>query len=214
MGQACAGAKPPRSASGAVGAAKRPHQHRLGSMQPLEPYKDHSPLVASTAYVHPKAVVIGDVELGEGVSVWPCAVLRGDDGPIRVGAESSIQDGSILHMTKGDGPDAVGAKCLVGARVVVGHNVILHGCTIEDDCLIGMGATILDGAVIGQGSVVGAASLVTTNKTIPPGSLLYGNPAKVMRPCGDKEREMIDHGWREYVERGAEYRERDGQILS
>jgi carbonic anhydrase/acetyltransferase-like protein (isoleucine patch superfamily) len=172
-------------------------------MARLEPYKNTRPQVDPTAYVHEDATLIGDVVVGAEASIWPGVVMRGDDGPIRIGALTSIQDGSVVHTTRGQ------SRVDVGARCTVGHNVILHGCTVEDDCLIGMGAILLDGAVIGRGSLVGAGALVTTNKVIPPGSLVLGSPAKVVRPCSDKDTAQIDHGWREYQERGREYRERD-----
>jgi carbonic anhydrase/acetyltransferase-like protein (isoleucine patch superfamily) len=175
-------------------------------MQPLESYKNFVPKVAPTAYVHPRSVVIGDVEIGEESTVWPCAVLRGDDAPIRIGKQTSIQDGAIVHTTT----DL--SVATVGDRVTVGHNAILHGCIVEDECLIGMGATILDNAVIGTGSIVGACALVTQNTKIPPGSLVLGSPAKVKRPLEPREREMIEKGWKEYLERGAEYRARDGRV--
>lgn len=174
-------------------------------MARFERYLDFEPQVADDAYVHEDATVIGDVVIGARSSIWPAAVLRGDDASIRIGAETSIQDGSVVHTTK----DL--STCSVGDRVTVGHKVILHGCTVEDECLIGMGAIILDNAVIGKGSLVGAGALVTQNRQIPPGSLVLGAPAKVVRPCGDAERAMIENGWKEYVERGAEYRARDAQ---
>jgi gamma-carbonic anhydrase len=171
----------------------------------LERYKEHTPKVDPAAYVHEDATLIGDVEVGPESSIWPGAVLRGDDGPIRIGARTSVQDGSVVHMTKGL------SAARVGDRVTVGHNVILHGCTVEDDCLIGMGAILLDNCVIGRGSLVGAGALVTQNKVIPPGSLVIGNPARIVRACGEKETGMIDHGWREYVDRCREYRARDAE---
>jgi carbonic anhydrase/acetyltransferase-like protein (isoleucine patch superfamily) len=152
--------------------------------------------------------VIGDVVIGPRSSIWPTVVLRGDDAPIRIGTETSIQDGSVLHTTT----DL--SECIVGDRVTVGHKVILHGCTVEDECLIGMGAIILDNAVIGRGSVVGAGTLITQNKVIPPNSLVLGSPGKVVRECGDAERRLIDMGWREYIERAREYRERDSNPQS
>lgn len=173
-------------------------------MARLERYKDFFPQVDPTAFVHEDATVIGDVVVGAEASIWPAAVLRGDDGPIRIGPLTSIQDGSVVHTTAGV------SKVDVGARCTVGHKVILHGCTVEDDCLIGMGAIVLDGAVIGRGSLVGAGALVTQNKVIPPGSLVLGSPARVVRPCSEKDRAQIDHGWREYQERAREYLERDG----
>ena len=172
-------------------------------MATFERYLDKEPQVAADAYVHEDATVIGDVTIGPRSTIWPAAVLRGDDAPIRIGAETSIQDGSVVHTTR----DL--SECSVGDRVTVGHKVILHGCRVEDECLIGMGAIILDNAVIGRGSLVGAGALVTQNKVIPPNSLVLGAPAKVVRECGDAERAMIETGWKEYVERGEEYRARD-----
>tara|TARA_R110002072_G_scaffold231403_2_gene388763 strand:+ start:147 stop:680 length:534 start_codon:yes stop_codon:yes gene_type:complete len=169
----------------------------------LERFLDHTPQVAPGAFVHDAATVIGDVEIGARSSIWPATVLRGDDGPIRIGEETSIQDGSVVHMTSGL------SEVAVGKRVTVGHKVILHGCVVEDECLIGMGAIILDNARIGRGSLVGAGALVLGNTQVPPGSLVLGSPAKVIRPVGDKERAMIEHGWQEYVERAEQYLARD-----
>jgi carbonic anhydrase/acetyltransferase-like protein (isoleucine patch superfamily) len=165
----------------------------------LERWKHHAPNVAPTAFVHETAVVIGEVSIGAESSIWPGAVLRGDDGAIAIGEQTSIQDLSVIHATTG------WSKTTIGARVTVGHRVILHGCTVEDECLIGMGAILLDNCVIGRGSVIGAGALVTVGQVIPPGSLVLGMPAKVVRACGDKERGMIEMGWREYVERTHEY---------
>jgi carbonic anhydrase/acetyltransferase-like protein (isoleucine patch superfamily) len=168
----------------------------------LERYKDFFPKVDATAFVHAAATVIGDVEIGPESSIWPGTVLRGDDAPIRIGARTSIQDVSVVHTTTGL------SQVVVGDRVTVGHRVILHGCVVEDECLIGMGAILLDNCVIGKGSLVGAGALVLQNAKIPPGSLVLGSPARVVRPCGEKERFMIEMGWREYVERTIEYRAR------
>ena len=165
----------------------------------LERYRDHFPKVHPTAFVHSHAVVIGDVEIGPEASIWPGTVLRGDDAPIRIGALTSIQDGSVVHTTTGL------SKAIVGERVTVGHRVILHGCIVEDECLIGMGAILLDNCVIGRGSIVGAGAVVPVGRVIPPGSLVLGMPAKVVRPCGEKDRLMIETGWHEYRERAREY---------
>ena len=133
------------------------------------------PQIDPTAYVAPQAVVIGDVRLAAHSSVWPMSVLRGDINFIEIGEGSNIQDGSIVHL-------ADDMPMRVGKLVTVGHRAILHACTVEDECLIGMGATILDGAVIGRGSIIGAHALVTKGTRIPPGSLVMGTPAKVVRP--------------------------------
>jgi carbonic anhydrase/acetyltransferase-like protein (isoleucine patch superfamily) len=148
------------------------------------------PQIDPTAYVAPQAVIIGDVRLAAQSSVWPTAVLRGDINFIEIGEGSNIQDGSIVHL-------AEDLPVRVGKLVTVGHRAILHACTVEDNCLIGMGATILDGAVIGSGSIVGAHALVTKGTHIPPGSLVMGTPAKVVRPLRPEEiadiRTWADH---------------------
>jgi len=128
----------------------------------------------STTFVHPLAYVVGDVQLAEGVFVLPFAVLRGDTDAIRVGRDSNIQDGAILHAD-------VGVPCTLGARVTVGHRAIVHGATVEDECLIGMGAIVLNRAVIGRGSLIGAGAVVPEGMVIPPNSLVLGVPAKVVR---------------------------------
>jgi carbonic anhydrase/acetyltransferase-like protein (isoleucine patch superfamily) len=148
------------------------------------------PQIDPSAYVAPQAVVIGDVRLAAHSSVWPTAVLRGDINFIDIGEGSNIQDGSIVHL-------AEDLPVRVGKLVTVGHRAILHACTVEDECLIGMGATILDGAVIGKGSIIGAHALVTKGTKIPPGSLVMGTPAKVVRPLRPEEiadiRTWADH---------------------
>src|SRR5476651_2703059 len=133
------------------------------------------PRIDPSAYVAPQAVVIGDVRLAAQSSVWPTSVLRGDINFIEIGEGSNVQDGSIVHL-------AEDLPVRVGKLVTVGHRAILHACVVEDECLIGMGATILDGAVIGRGTIVGAHALVTGKMQIPPGSLVMGMPAKVIRP--------------------------------
>jgi carbonic anhydrase/acetyltransferase-like protein (isoleucine patch superfamily) len=138
------------------------------------------PRIDPTAYVAAEAVIMGDVRLAARASVWPTAVLRGDINFIEIGEGSNVQDGSIVHL-------AEDLPVRVGKFVTVGHRAILHACTVEDDCLIGMGATILDGAVIGRGSIVGAHALVTKNAQIPPGSLVMGMPAKVVRALSPEE---------------------------
>lgn len=145
------------------------------------PYLDKAPRLGENVFIAPNASVIGETELGDDVSVWFSAVLRGDIAPVRVGKGSNIQDNSVLHVGTGE-------PCVVGANCVVGHNAILHGCEVEDDCLIGMGAIVLNRAVVGRGSVVGAGALVTMDTVIPPNSLVLGSPASVRRELGEAER--------------------------
>ena len=143
-----------------------------------------------SAFIAPTADVMGDVGLAEDSSVWYQAVLRGDIGPIRIGARSNIQDLTMVHVDEG-------IPCTIGADVAVGHRCILHGCTIEDECLIGMGSVLLNSVRVGTGSIIGAGSVVTEGRDIPPGSLVMGVPAKVVRPV-DKDlrariRLTVDH---------------------
>lgn len=141
---------------------------------------EKTPSFSPTALAADNVTVIGDVALGERVTVWYGAVLRGDVSPIRIGAGSNLQDNCVVHC-------AAGLPTLVGENVVVGHGAILHSCTVEDGCLIGMGATLLDGCVIGAGSIVGAGTLVPPGKRIPPRSLVMGVPGKVVRQVTDQE---------------------------
>jgi gamma-carbonic anhydrase len=143
-----------------------------------------TPTVAPTAWVAPTACVLGDVILEENVSVFYGAVLRGDINEIRIGAGSNIQDGCVLHLSRQHG-------CYVGRHVTVGHKAVLHACTVGDEVLIGMGAIILDGVEIGARSIIGAGSLITGNKKIPPGSLVMGSPAKIIRTLTEEEQAGI-----------------------
>jgi len=151
------------------------------------------PQIDPTAYVAAQAVVIGDVRLAAHSSVWPTAVLRGDINYIEIGEGSNIQDGSIVHL-------ADDIPTIVGKLVTVGHRAILHACTVENECLIGMGATILDEAIIGRGSIIGAHALVTKGTRIPPGSLVMGTPAKVVRPLHPEEIADIRHWADHYID--------------
>ena len=136
------------------------------------------------SYVHPAAIVCGDVTLGAGASVWPTAVVRGDSAPIVIGAGTNVQDGAVIHV------DA-GVPCTIGERVAIGHRAIVHGATVDDDCLIGMGAIILNRVHVGTGSIVGAGALCTEGMVVPPGSLVLGVPGRVVRQTTTAERERI-----------------------
>ena len=140
----------------------------------VDRYLAKLPVAGARVMISAGAALVGEVRLGDDVSVWYGAVLRADLAPVSVGARSNIQDGAVVHVAD-DGP------CEIGADVVVGHRAMLHACRVEDACLIGMQATVLDEAVIGAGSVVGAGALVTARTVIPPRSLVLGAPAKVVR---------------------------------
>jgi carbonic anhydrase/acetyltransferase-like protein (isoleucine patch superfamily) len=164
----------------------------------------HSPVIHAEAFVHPDATVIGQASVGARSSIWPGTVLRADMGRIAIGDDTSIQDGTIVHLTEG------WSETVVGDRVTVGHRVILHGCHVGDDCLIGMGSILLDNAKVGAGSLVAAGSLVPVGMEIPPGSFVRGSPAVVVGPVKDHHKAMIDGGWRTYADYARRYREQVG----
>ena len=157
-----------------------------------------SPQLGQGSWVADSAQVIGEVELGDNVSVWFGAVLRGDTEPIRIGADSNIQDLSVLHAD-------VGKPLTIGARVTVGHQVMLHGCTIGDGSLIGIQAVILNGATIGRNCIVGAGSVVTEGKAFPDNSLIIGSPAKVVRTLDEGVAAKLAQSAEHYVENGRRY---------
>lgn len=165
---------------------------------PLYALGDQVPQIDPTAFVHPDAVIIGDVVIGPQSSVWPCAVLRGDAGGIRIGARSSIQDGSVLHCTPSH-PTVVGDDC------VIGHIVHLEGCTIEDGSLVGNGAVVLPQAIIRSHAIVGANALVPTGMEVPSGMMALGVPAK-LRDGGDATG-VVKLNADVYVTRAALYRD-------
>ena len=144
-----------------------------------------TPQIPSSCFLAENASVIGDVELGEHVSIWYQAVLRGDVMPLRVGSKTNIQDGAVLHGTYGL------AGVTLGSGVTVGHSAILHGCTVEDHCLIGMRAVVMDGVVVGEESMVGAGSLLSPGKKFPARHLILGSPAKAVRPLTDRELKFL-----------------------
>ena len=159
----------------------------------LDRYLGRTPDLGRALFVAPSAAIQGDVVLGPNSSVFYGAVLRGDINEIRVGEGTNIQDNAIVHLAD-DYPALIGAWCTIG------HAAIIHACTVEDYCLIGMGATLLDGARIGDHSLVGANSLVPNRFTCPPGSLVYGSPAKVVRPLKPAELEGLKLSADKYVE--------------
>ncbi|MEZ5117026.1 MAG: gamma carbonic anhydrase family protein [Candidatus Nanopelagicales bacterium] len=139
---------------------------------PIYALGERVPTIDPRAFVHPDAVVIGDVTIGPEASVWPGAVLRGDHGAIRVGAQTSVQDGTVVHCT-------ATLDTVIGQRCVIGHRVHLEGCTIEDDCLVGSGAVVLHRAVLRSGCLVGAQALVTNDTEVPGFALALGVPARI-----------------------------------
>lgn len=142
------------------------------------------PRIPESAFVAPSADVVGDVELGEGASVWYQCVLRGDIAPVRVGAGTNVQDLTMIHVD-------VDTPCLVGNRVGIGHRAIIHGCEIGDGALVGMGAVVLSDAVVGAGALIAAGAVVTEGEEVPPGALVAGVPGKVIRDVDHELRERM-----------------------
>jgi carbonic anhydrase/acetyltransferase-like protein (isoleucine patch superfamily) len=165
---------------------------------PVYSYDGVRPRIARSAYVHPDAVVIGDVTLGEDASVWPGAVLRGDHGAIVVGDRTSVQDGTVVHTTSRH-PTTIGAEC------VVGHNAHLEGCVVEDHCLVGSMSTVLNGVRVGTGSIVAAAALVAERTQVPPGSMVVGVPGRIRPLEGDGHLARIEHAVGLYVDNARHY---------
>ena len=165
----------------------------------LQSFQNHAPQLAAGVYVHHSASVIGHVNLGDNVSVWPCAVIRGDINFIRIGAGSNIQDGAVLHVNHASEYDKLGSPLIIGDHVTIGHNVILHGCTVGNKCLIGMGSILMDGVQIGDQSIIGAGSLVTEGKIFPPRSLIVGRPAKFVRVLTETEILFLDQSADNYL---------------
>jgi carbonic anhydrase/acetyltransferase-like protein (isoleucine patch superfamily) len=166
------------------------------TMKQFDTFLRKSPRLGKGVYLASTAVVLGDVTLGAHSSVWYGAVLRGDINRIVVGHHSNIQDNVVLHL-------ADDFACIVGNWTTVGHGAIVHACTIGDEVLVGMGAVILDGAVIGKQSLVGAKALVTQGMKIPPGSLVLGAPAKIVRKLSAEERAGLKWWAEKYVDNGA-----------
>jgi carbonic anhydrase/acetyltransferase-like protein (isoleucine patch superfamily) len=162
-----------------------------------QPYKDKRPRLHGDVRAHETAVVIGDVELHDGVSLWPHAVLRGDLNRIVVGEGSNIQDGAVVH-------NDLKHPALIGRDCVVGHQACVHGATVGDRCLIGIGALLLNGAIIGDESIIGAGSVVAEGKVIPPRSLVLGVPGKVLRQITEDELKRITDGAAGYRKNGHE----------
>ena len=150
------------------------------------PHKGIEPKIPDSCFIAPSADIIGDVTMGEQSSIWFQTVVRGDVNFIRIGSRTNVQDGSVLHVTRNKSP-MKGSPLIIGDDVTIGHRVTLHGCTLKNRILVGMGTVIMDGALIDDDSMVAAGSLVTKDKVFPPGVLIQGSPAKVVRPLTDDE---------------------------
>jgi carbonic anhydrase/acetyltransferase-like protein (isoleucine patch superfamily) len=158
-------------------------------------------MIDPTVFIARGAIVLGDVQIGRGSSVWYNCVIRGDTERITVGEQTNIQDLTMVHADPG-------VPCQIGSRVTVGHRVILHGCVVGDECLIGMGAVLLNGVRLGRGCVVGAGAVLLEGTEVEPGSLVVGLPGRVVRKVDEASQRRIEHAWRHYVAQADRHRER------
>lgn len=165
----------------------------------IRTYQGKTPSLGERVFVDASSVVIGDVEIGADSSVWPLVVIRGDMHRIRIGARTSVQDGSVLHITHAGPFNPDGFPLTIGDEVTIGHKVLLHGCTLGSRILVGMGSIVMDGAVIEDEVILGAGSLVPPGKTLESGFLYVGSPVKKARPLTDKERAFFSYTAGNYV---------------
>jgi carbonic anhydrase/acetyltransferase-like protein (isoleucine patch superfamily) len=170
----------------------------------IRPHHGVTPTIAPTAFVAETAVVIGDVVIGAGSSVWYGCVLRGDGNTIRVGERTNIQDGTIIHINH-EREGAAGTKTTIGSDITIGHMALIHACTLEDGCFIGMKACVMDGAVIESGAMVAAGALVTPGKRVKKGELWAGSPAKLMRNLSENELKYFGYSATHYCELAESY---------
>lgn len=171
----------------------------------IRSYKNHNPKIGQRVLVDVTAVIIGDVEIGNDSSVWPLTVIRGDMNHIRIGARTSVQDGSVLHITHASKFNPDGFALIIGDDVTIGHQAMLHGCTIGNRVLVGMKATVMDGAIVEDEVVIGAGSLVPPGKRLQSGFVYAGSPAKPLRPLTAQEREFFTYSAQNYVRLKDEY---------
>jgi len=171
----------------------------------IRPYKGVLPTLGERVYIDPAATVIGNVTLGDDVSVWPGAVVRGDMHRITVGNRSNIQDTAVLHITHASDFNPGGWPLTIGENVIVGHGAILHGCSLGDYILVGNGAIINDGAVVENEVIIGAGTVVPPGKHLESGNLYVGNPCRLLRPVSDEERAFFSYSPGNYVKLKDQY---------
>jgi len=165
------------------------------------PYKGKMPTIHPSAFIAPNAVIIGDVEIGANSSIWFNCVVRGDMNDIRIGENTNIQDGTIIHI------DSRTCGTYIGDNITVGHMCLLHACTLESGSMVGMQATIMDGAVVEQGALVAAGALVPPGKRVGAGEIWAGSPARRLREIENKDTDMLEYIWPGYVELSGDYRQ-------
>lgn len=173
----------------------------------IRPYLNQSPQINDHCYIDEMSVVIGDVVLGENVSVWPFAVIRGDVNYIKIGKNSNVQDHSMLHVSHKNAAKPNGSPLIIGEDVTIGHHVTLHGCTVGNRVLIGINTIVLDDVIIEDDVMIGAGSLVPPRKVLKSGYLYVGSPVQQVRPLTNKELEFLPYSAQNYVKVAANYLE-------
>ncbi|ATH76994.1 gamma carbonic anhydrase family protein [Vreelandella venusta] len=176
----------------------------------LRAFHAHFPTLGERVYIDPASVVIGNVTLGDDCSVWPMSVIRGDMHRITIGARTSVQDGSVLHITHASDFNPEGFPLTIGDDVTIGHKAILHGCTLGNRILVGMGAIVMDGAVVEDEVIIAAGAVVTTGKRLESGHVYAGNPAKPLRPLKEQERAFFPYTAGNYVKLKDEFLAQQG----
>lgn len=171
----------------------------------IRSFRGITPVIGEQCYIDASAVVIGDVTLGDDVSVWPCAVIRGDMHHIRIDSRTSVQDNAVLHITHASDFNPDGWPLTIGSDVTIGHGACLHGCTVGNRVLIGIGATVLDGAEVPDDVIIGAGCLVPPGKKLESGYLYVGSPCKQARPLSESEKAFFSYSAQNYVKLKNEY---------
>lgn len=177
----------------------------MNSTDSIRDWQGRCPTLGARVYVDPASVVLGDVVLGDDCSVWPMAVIRGDMHRIRIGARTSVQDGSVLHITHASDFNPDGFPLTIGDDVTIGHKAILHGCTLGNRILVGMGAIVMDGAVVEDEVIIAAGAVVTPGKHLESGFVYAGNPARALRPLKERERDFFPYTAGNYVKLKDQY---------
>jgi len=168
-------------------------------------FNDQQPRIGQSVYIDESAVVIGDVTLGDDVSVWPTTVIRGDVESIRIGDGTNVQDGAVLHVSHAGKFSPEGHPLTIGKGVTIGHRAVVHACTIGNYCLIGIGAIIMDDAVLDDYVMLGAGALVPPGKKLESGYLYVGSPARQARPLKETEKEFLEYSCQQYIQLKNEY---------
>lgn len=171
----------------------------------LRKYKGISPTIGLSNFIDESSVLVGDITLGDEVSIWPLVAARGDVNTITIGSRTNIQDGTVLHVTRKSEGNPLGNPLIIGSDVTVGHKCMLHGCTLGDRILVGMGAIIMDGSVVEDDVFIGAGSLVPPNKTLKSGYLYVGNPIKQVRELKESEALFLKQSAINYVKLKNDY---------